>query len=1569
MRVRKDSKHRRSAPRRRGLRAEWLEPRLALAVFSFSAPDLNGPDAFTLRLNGDDLEIVDDATGDVWASQALANTDKVEIFGAAGEDDQLTIDFASGGSFRIEEGIHFDGGLLGFDTLRVIGGGAANGFYRPSGDTPGSGQIQVWSNIFFVDLEPVEVSGVAAFTFNTLNSSDDITIDSTSGSGGQPANIISGASDAVPFEPLTFFDIADFQVAVGDNDGANPNDVVRIVGDGLIAQGLERFRIFTGPGNDYVNGEADHFGFEVYGQSGNDTIIGGQGDDFLDGGPGDDFIDGRGGRDRIIAGSGNNILYGGDGDDTFSITEASTNIIEGGLGNDEVRMAGSAADDEIELFVSDTPKVNVFFNGNLTTLSTVETWSVFLNGGTDDVGIASLKNSDIKAVNISGTSTLGSIFFTGTELADDISITNIRTIPEKVRILGLGPEIQIEPHFNGQQELIVSALGGDDRITADDSAAALMQLTLDGGAGNDTITGRGLLVGGPGHDTLIGGGGGATTFEGGAGNDTFIPGTGNSIFNGGGGTDTILIQGTPGDDSITFYQTAANLISYRINGVNFLNRTVTDVELVRIEGDDGDDKVFISVAHGIANSLRFNVIGDAPYASDRLIVNDDGLGNLVLMREAADRTAGSITVGPLAPVTYSGMERVDILSLDPVTGGTGDDGLGRLVVFHADPFETNDSRLVATNIQAVANSLTKPVIDPGRQLIDDIFSDNLFVRGDEDWYEFRAPQVGTYRVRALFQEIGTLPNGEPGLPGNGALVIAVYDDEGNLIAEGDAIGGNQGQQVTFSTAAGKRYFVRVRGGPSEVTASEAINVYDLDFEQVDILGPQITAVTVPGYDYNLFQQKGASDALVATPPVWSIQIDFRDFIDRFTSERAPGDVYPALNPDTARQAGNYRLVGDATGVVTISGVDVYNPTPLAGALATATVTLYFAEPLPDDRFTLTVSDHILDPVGNALDGESNAEQPSGNPLFPTGDYVSGGPFVARFTIDSRPEIAVYSDGTVYPDINGNWVWDPTNVDAANRDFTFKLGTAIDILVAGKFHTPGQLNNGFDRIVAYGREGGVWRFVFADDHGRPVATYPSLAIDGMPFAGNFDGNKDNGDEVGVFDGATWWFDSNGNNFIDVADLRLTGNMRGYPIVGDFDGDGFDDLATWTGNQFQFDLYAVGGGLSGNIEFVLPFGFSGVLERPIVGDFNLDGIDDIGLWVPGRSGLGGSTGEWYILVSDRSERVVGTINAFDPVFTPAPLGNDIYARFGNSFALPLVGNFDPPPSATSAASTTPTLSGTVYQDKNGNGHADAGEALAGVDLQIIGSNGIFTTKTDAQGRYAIDVPLGSYRITASGAMLSAVFRFENISVSGVGTQVLLALNQTPPADPPATETTSPEPATSDPPATTDPPVVDNPYDVNGDGRVSSLDALVVINELNRAAAGAAAKTASIDPARYDVNRDGKVSPLDALQIINYLNARTQAVAAALPSVLSSGDDWGIAGAAQAHAAAAMPTSAAQSSAGQSSATASGTSKSSDSHKQGPLTAEELSALAFHLALQDAQGLSTSLLADVTTAQKKR
>lgn len=405
-----------------------------------------------------------------------------------------------------------------------------------------------------------------------------------------------------------------------------------------------------------------------------------------------------------------------------------------------------------------------------------------------------------------------------------------------------------------------------------------------------------------------------------------------------------------------------------------------------------------------------------------------------------------------------------------------------------------------------------------------------------------------------------------------------------------------------------------------------------------------------------------------------------------------------------------------------------NGTFFAWALNTASVTLTFANPLPDDRFTLVVSDNLTDSAGNRLDGESNASSPTATPTFVTGDGVAGGAFDGRFTIDSRPEIGSFVPQGINLDINGNFVWDPFDGlgdDQTNVDLTFTLpafngGNLIsgglsthDIVFAGRFAPvagPSVTNgNLFDQLAAYGSFPGAggtgfrWLVDFNSDGvvntaaGEIINVQPSLSAFGfsvvgaLPIAGNFDANAANGDEVGLYRQGTWVLDSLKSYTLTGADTFVTNGLQGHPVVGDFDGDSLDDLAVFNDNIWYFDLANDGLGDffgNANADQTLVWGLPGVLDRPVVADMDQDGVDDLGMWVP-RTGAGQDrvVAEWYWLVSGSSgvAPAAGTINTLNHGFSTLPPSLDIYAEFGDELALPIAGNFDPP------VATVPSLGG--------------------------------------------------------------------------------------------------------------------------------------------------------------------------------------------------------------------------------------------------------------------------------------
>lgn len=379
-----------------------------------------------------------------------------------------------------------------------------------------------------------------------------------------------------------------------------------------------------------------------------------------------------------------------------------------------------------------------------------------------------------------------------------------------------------------------------------------------------------------------------------------------------------------------------------------------------------------------------------------------------------------------------------------------------------------------------------------------------------------------------------------------------------------------------------------------------------------------------------------------------------------------------------------------------------NPGDATTTPAVGTMELQFAQALPDDRYRIIVSSQIVDPAGNAL---TSASTTSGATEIT----------IAQFTLDHQAEIGVWSRGRVYLDTNGNRVFDTTAADPTQRDVVLALGSPTDFAFNGNFPN-GNTADGYDKVAVYGKTSSGFRFLidYTND-GLPDlnVTAPGAAT-GMPVAGDFAPSSP-GDELGIFTGKDWLFYQSPISAL-TDPVRISSGISGYPFVGDFDGDAAEDLGTWNpgSNTVSLSISSAGGGVANSITagkvtathtFAIEAGypFSGTLDRPVAADMDGDGIDDLGLWVPDRSGMTPSdTGEWYFLVSNSkplTDRILATANTeigSAIQFLAAPFGNDIYAKFGDRLAMPLAGNFDPPlvagSSSTSGTSSTGTTTST-------------------------------------------------------------------------------------------------------------------------------------------------------------------------------------------------------------------------------------------------------------------------------------
>jgi hypothetical protein len=116
---------------------------------------------------------------------------------------------------------------------------------------------------------------------------------------------------------------------------------------------------------------------------------------------------------------------------------------------------------------------------------------------------------------------------------------------------------------------------------------------------------------------------------------------------------------------------------------------------------------------------------------------------------------------------------------------------------------------------------------------------------------------------------------------------------------------------------------------------------------------------------------------------------------------------------------------------------------------------------------------------------------------------------------------------------------------------------------------------------------------------------------VPFMGDWDCDGD--DTPGLFRTSDAFAYLRNSNSQGIADIRFFfGNPSDIPLAGDFDGDGCDTVSIYRPSEQRFyivnELGANNGGL-GPAEFSFIFGNPG--DKPFVGDFDGDAIDEVGL----------------------------------------------------------------------------------------------------------------------------------------------------------------------------------------------------------------------------------------------------------------------------------------------------------------------------------------------------------------------
>ncbi|TDR87112.1 beta strand repeat-containing protein [Enterovirga rhinocerotis] len=296
-----------------------------------------------------------------------------------------------------------------------------------------------------------------------------------------------------------------FQRVSGDTVIISRGGSIDLPGDPTFARQAYVDNIYLSNFGNEINLKGQWWGYDIFGGTRNDTIIGGDGPSNLFGGRGNDLLRGGLNSDTLWGGLGRDVLDGGAGDDTFiAVSQAELvpgEIYIGGAGFDTLRLR------------ADTPATIDI--SRVTVGADVEALD---SDGAVRLTAAQLDTFSRLDVGEVSVTTAGTIDLTDASYLS-LSTINLATAGNTITLGGCGC------------------------------------LTVNGGSGNDVISGSGVLNGGAGADIITGGvwgdiitGGRAKdVIDGGAGDDTLvITGQADIVigesYRGGSGFDTLLLD-------------------------------------------------------------------------------------------------------------------------------------------------------------------------------------------------------------------------------------------------------------------------------------------------------------------------------------------------------------------------------------------------------------------------------------------------------------------------------------------------------------------------------------------------------------------------------------------------------------------------------------------------------------------------------------------------------------------------------------------------------------------------------------------------------------------------------------------------------------------------------------------------------------------------------------------------------------------------------------------------------------------------------------------------------------------
>ncbi len=564
----------------------------------------------------------DSLGGDEQANQLDAGAGDDTLLGRGGDDSLLGgegADVLNGGT-----GDDVVVGGLGDDT--IVGGSGEGNDTLQGGEGRDFGRFTSTTESVSIDLQAGTASGSEIGT-DVLSGIEDIASgsgdDSLAGDGAD--NMLDGGAGD---DSLAGRGGDDTLVGGEGRDLADYSEAAQDVTVDLVAGAASGGDV----GADQLSGIED-----ASGGSGNDSLVGNDLANALDGGEGNDSLVGGEGNDSLTGGAGQDLadygaatqgvtvdLEAGTATSSEFGTDALSSIedVTSGSGNDF--LSGSAADNTLDAGAGDDSLAGLGGNDNL------------IGGAGRDFGDYRGAAQDVVIDLAAGTATGSDI---GT---DQLSGIEDATSGSGNDLLGgddLGNVLD-----GGAGEDTLSGRGGDDSLVGDAGADLLDggadQDTLIGGAGEDSLAGR------EGDDSLVGGED-ADALDGGSGNDTMEAGAGNDTLIGGSGAGDDVLDGGTGRDFAQYTSTT--------------QQVVIDLEAGTAAGSEiGSDQLsgIEDLATGSGND---SLAGDS--ADNGL---DAGAGDDTLSGRGGD---DGLTGGEGADLLDGGAGR------DALDGGTGNDTL------------------------------------------------------------------------------------------------------------------------------------------------------------------------------------------------------------------------------------------------------------------------------------------------------------------------------------------------------------------------------------------------------------------------------------------------------------------------------------------------------------------------------------------------------------------------------------------------------------------------------------------------------------------------------------------------------------------------------------------------------------------------------------------------------------------------------------------------------------------------------------------------------------------------------